>query len=309
MTNKNFSNLVGQEEVKRKLDFYANAQNATGKSPFIMLSGAKGLGKTQFARSYSDSLKNKDGSKRPFLEINCSTIPNANSFFSQIFLPIIMHNEITVFFDEAHCLPKDLTNAFLTIFNTEMESWKEFMYKDENYSFDFEKQNYVFATTELDKIFPPLKDRLSMIDFAPYKVSELGKIISTQSKVNIDESILDDIASTARGNARSAVKRAKEILLFIESSDFSVFNKEAWEKMKYILGIKSMGLSNIEVEILRILNERGDCTLQMLSSVTGMSRSALQRDAEIYLLRQGLLKIDGLRKITQKGKDILKTIQ
>jgi Holliday junction resolvasome RuvABC ATP-dependent DNA helicase subunit len=190
-----------------------------------------------------------------------------------------------------------------------MESWKEFMYKDENYSFDFEKQNYVFATTELDKIFPPLKDRLSMIDFAPYKVSELGKIISTQSKVNIDESILDDIASTARGNARSAVKRAKEILLFIESSDFSVFNKEAWEKMKYILGIKSMGLSNIEVEILRILNERGDCTLQMLSSVTGMSRSALQRDAEIYLLRQGLLKIDGLRKITQKGKDILKTIQ
>jgi hypothetical protein len=47
----------------------------------------------------------------------------------------------------------------------------------------------------------------------------------------------------------------------------------------------------------------------MLSSVTGMSRSALQRDAEIYLLRQGLLKIDGLRKITQKGKDILKTIQ
>ena len=309
MTNKNFSNLVGQEEVKRKLDFYANAQNATGKSPFIMLSGAKGLGKTQFARSYSDSLKNKDGSKRPFLEINCSTIPNANSFFSQIFLPIIMHNEITVFFDEAHCLPKDLTNAFLTIFNTEMESWKEFMYKDENYSFDFEKQNYVFATTELDKIFPPLKDRLSMIDFAPYKVSELCKIISTQSKVNIDESILDDIASTARGNARSAVKRAKEILLFIESSDFSVLNKEAWEKMKYILGIKSMGLSNIEVEILRILNERGDCTLQMLSSVTGMSRSALQRDAEIYLLRQGLLKIDGLRKITQKGKDILKTIQ
>ena len=309
MTNKNFSNLVGQEEVKRKLNFYANAQNATGKSPFIMLSGAKGLGKTQFARSYSDSLKNKDGSKRPFLEINCSTIPNANSFFSQIFLPIVMHNEITVFFDEAHCLPKDLTNAFLTIFNTEMESWKEFMYKDENYSFDFEKQNYVFATTELDKIFPPLKDRLSMIDFAPYRLSELGKIISTQSKVNIDESILDDIASTARGNARSAVKRAKEILLFIESSDFSIFNKEAWENMKYILGIKSMGLSNIEVEILRILNERGDCTLQMLSSVTGMSRSALQRDAEIYLLRQGLLKIDGLRKITQKGKDILKTIQ
>jgi Holliday junction resolvasome RuvABC ATP-dependent DNA helicase subunit len=78
--------------------------------------------------------------------------------------------------------------------------------------------------------------------------------------------------------------------------------------MKYTLGIKPMGLSNIEVEILEILNDRGDCTLQMLSSVTGMSRSALQRDAETYLLRQGLIKIEGLRKITQKGKDILKIL-
>jgi|TARA_R110000765_G_scaffold376037_1_gene466743 Holliday junction resolvasome RuvABC ATP-dependent DNA helicase subunit len=309
MTSNNFSNLVGQEEVKRKLGFYADAQNATGKSPFIMLSGAKGLGKTQFARSYSNSLKNKDGSKRPFLEINCSTIPNASSFFTQIFLPIVMNNEVTVFFDEAHCLPKDLTNAFLTIFNTEMESWREFMYKEENYSFDFEKQNYIFATTELDKIFPPLKDRLSMIDFAPYEVGELGEIVRSQSKVNIEDDILQDVASTARGNARSAVKRAKEILLFVESRDCPTFNKKAWDEMKYILGIKPMGLSNIEVEILRILDERGDCTLQMLSSVTGMSRSALQRDAEIYLLRQGLLKIDGLRKITKKGVDLLKMVK
>ena len=190
-----------------------------------------------------------------------------------------------------------------------MVSWKEFMYKDENYSFDFEKQNYIFATTELDKIFPPLKDRLSLIDFAPYKISELGSIILSQSNTNIDKSILNDIASTARGNARSAVKRAKEIQLFMESNSYSVFNKECWKKMKYILGIKSMGLSNIEVEILNILNDRGDCTLQMLSSVTGMSRTALQRDAEIYLLKQGLIKIDGLRKITQKGKDLIKSME
>jgi Holliday junction resolvasome RuvABC ATP-dependent DNA helicase subunit len=65
-----FDTLIGQEEVKRKLNFYAEAQNATSKSPFILLNGAKGLGKTQFARSYSEALKNRDGSKRPFLEIH-----------------------------------------------------------------------------------------------------------------------------------------------------------------------------------------------------------------------------------------------
>ena len=73
-----FKNLVGQDEVKRQLSFYADAQNKTGLAPFLMLSGAKGLGKTEFAKRYASSLKNKDGKTRAFLEINCSTIKNAN---------------------------------------------------------------------------------------------------------------------------------------------------------------------------------------------------------------------------------------
>jgi Holliday junction resolvasome RuvABC ATP-dependent DNA helicase subunit len=79
--------------------------------------------------------------------------------------------------------------------------------------------------------------------------------------------------------------------------------------MKYTLGIKPMGLSNIEVEILDILNDRGDCTLQMLSSVTGMSRTAIQKDAEVYLLKKDLIKIDGLRKITSRGKNVLQKLE
>ena len=103
-----FNKLIGQEEVKRTLSFFAKAQNKNGIAPFLMMSGAKGLGKPEFAKEDASNLKNKDGSKRPFLEINCSTIKNANAFFEQIFLPIVMHNEITILLDEAHMLPKDL---------------------------------------------------------------------------------------------------------------------------------------------------------------------------------------------------------
>ena len=124
-----------------------------------MLSGAKGLGKTEFAKRYASSLKNKDGETRAFLEINCSTIKNANSFFEQIFLPIVMHNEITILFDEAHMLPKDLVNAFLTIFNTEKGSYKEFHHAEQIFAFDFTKQCFIFATTEMDKLFPPCYQR------------------------------------------------------------------------------------------------------------------------------------------------------
>ena len=78
MKTTTYKNLVGQKEVKKQLTFYSEAQNKTGTAPFLMLSGAKGLGKTEFAKRYASSLKNKDGDTRAFLEINCSTIKNAN---------------------------------------------------------------------------------------------------------------------------------------------------------------------------------------------------------------------------------------
>ena len=84
-----------------------------------MLSGAKGLGKTEFAKAFAKNLVDNDGDKRAFLELNCSTIKNNEQFFEQIFLPLIADNEITILFDECHALPQDLTMAFLTIFNAE----------------------------------------------------------------------------------------------------------------------------------------------------------------------------------------------
>ena len=309
ITKTIFKDLVGQDEVKRQLSFYAEAQNKTGIAPFLMLSGAKGLGKTEFAKQYAEALKNKDKSKRPFLEINCSTIKNANAFFEQIFLPIVMHNEITILFDEAHMLPKDLVNAFLTIFNTEKGSYKEYHHAEQIFQFDFTKQNFIFATTELDKLFAPFKDRLTIVDFRPYSVEELGEIVKlVASDIKFDKGLIADIAETTRGNARSAVKRAREIMLYCESNNKPQYTKDDWGQMSHTLGIKPLGLSNIEVELLSILKERGNCSLQMLSAVTGMSRTAIQKEAELYLLKRGLMKINGVREISGKGMNILRKI-
>jgi len=46
--------------------------------------------------------------KKPLLELNCSTIRNNRQFFEQIFIPVIMNNDITLLMDECHNLPKDL---------------------------------------------------------------------------------------------------------------------------------------------------------------------------------------------------------
>jgi Holliday junction resolvasome RuvABC ATP-dependent DNA helicase subunit len=304
-----FPDLVGQEDVKRKLDFYLDAQEATQTFPFTLFHGPRGNGKTEFARATCKNIKNKDGDNREFVEINAGTIKNAQQFFEQVFVPVIQNNEISVVIDEVHALPKDLMTVFLTAFNTEKGHSKEVFWRDAYYNFDFKKQAYIFATTEADKLFPPFKDRLLTIDFVPYSVDEVGRIIKLIAPtVKFEDDILPDVAETVRSNARSAVQRAKQILLYNAATHKNEFGSKDWNSLKSRVGIRPLGLSNIEVEILRTLKARGDCSLQMLSAVTGMSRSALQRDCEVYLLQKGLMKIDGQRKLTAEGSNILKKI-
>lgn len=299
-----FDSLIGQNHIKRQLKFYVDAYKATQTTPFIMFNGAKGLGKTEFSKQFAKELK------KPLLEINCSTIKNNQQFFEQIFMPVIMDNEITILFDEAHALPKELVMAFLTVFNVEGSKRKSLEWRDSTFEFNFEKQTFIFATTELDKLFAPFKDRLTIIDFKPYSEEELGQILQKKLDwVSFEDGVMDNIAPTLRGNARAAVKRSIEISMYCESRNTAKFGQKEWKSLCDLLGINPSGLSNTEMEILNILKERGDCTLAMLSAATGLSRTAIQRDAEIYLLRKGAIKIEGTRKITNLGIRILSGVK
>ena len=307
--NDYFSHLIGQDNVKKKLNFYLKAYHATSVCPFLNLVGAKGLGKTLFAKEFAKNLKNKDGSKRPFLELNCSTIKNNAQFFEQIFIPLIMNNEITILFDEAHALPKDLTMAFLTIFNTEKTNKKEFVYDEQTFEFDFTKQTFIFATTESDKLFPPLKDRLSTVDFEPYNTNNLGEIIKLNCDgINFSDEALQKLSLTVRGNARNAVMRSKEIVLYCESENQNTFEVSDYLQLTDLLGILPHGITCTEKQILEILADRGSCKLQTLSAITGLSPTSLRRDHEVYLLRKNFMQIDGERKITNFGKSLIESI-
>lgn len=308
MNNKDyFPDLVGQHAVKKKLGFYLEAFNKTEMCPFLNLIGAKGLGKTEFAKAFARNLRNKDGDKRSFLELNCSTIKNNEQFFEQIFMPLVSDNEITILFDECHALPLDLTMAFLTIFNTEKNSRKNFEWNEATFEFNFKKQTFIFATTESDKMFPPLKDRLTTIDFEPYSSEELGEIIKLCTPdVIFADGVIDKIAPTVRNNARSAVKRAKEISLYCGATEKAYFNELDFNELADHVGILPLGISYTEKQILSALRE-GSCTLTGLSAKLGLSKTAVQRDHELYLLNKNLMEIDGKRKITPQGLEICKS--
>jgi len=310
MTNNNyFPDLVGQENVKKKLSFYLDAFEKTGVCPFLNLIGAKGLGKTEFAKAFAKNLYNEDGDRRSFLELNCSTIKNNEQFFEQIFLPVIADNEITVLFDECHALPVDLTMAFLTIFNSEKDNRKTFEFNEMSFEFNFKRQTFIFATTESDKIFPPLKDRLTTVDFEPYTQSELAQIIKlcTPDILYINNS-LQKVASTVRNNARSAVKRAKEITLYCGAKEKNILGLNDFADLCDQVGILPFGLTYTEKQILEVLNNCGSATLTGLAAKIGLSKTALQRDHELYLLNKNLMEIDGKRKITSHGLKLCESL-
>ena len=302
-TTDMFEGLIGQDTLKSRLNFYSDAKKATGTLPFLLFNGAKGLGKTEFAKAFAKSLG------KPMIEINCSTIRNAEQFFEQVFIPAILDKDVTILLDEAHALPKDLEMAFLTIFNIEGAKTKRFEFGESSLLFEFERQTFLFATTELDKLFPPFKDRLTQLDFEPYSGKELGSIIQKKMDwIDFRDNILDEICETVRGNARSAIKRALEVSAYAEVNNTSTFGKKEWKSLCDLLGIMPYGINATELQVMRILKERGACTLQMLSAVTGMSRTALQKDAEVFLLKNGFMRIDGKREITGKGAKALERI-
>jgi Holliday junction resolvasome RuvABC ATP-dependent DNA helicase subunit len=300
--HKYFPDLVGQNSVKKKLSFYLEAFAKTGMCPFLNMVGAKGLGKTEFAKAFGKNLYNNDGDRRTFLELNCSTIKNNEQFFEQIFLPIIADNEITVLFDEAHALPQDLTMAFLTIFNAEKNAQKRFEWDGMTFTFNFKQQTFIFATTESDKIFPPLKDRLTTVDFEPYTVDELGQIIKLCAPDAIfGDGCIEAVASTVRNNARSAVKRAQEISLYCGSKESWFFGLDNFKELCDSVAILPHGITYTEKQILEALNNCGSSTLTGLAAKIGLSKTALQRDHELYLLGKNFMEIDGKRKITKTG--------
>lgn len=301
-----FAKLVGQEEVKRKLNFYLEAYSKTSTVPFLNFIGAKGLGKTEFVRKFSEGLIGYDNNRKPFLELNSSTINSARHFFEQVYLPHIQDKEVVLFFDEAHCLPKDFSYALLSIFNTENKTVKEYVSGENTYSFDFKKQHFIFATTESDKVFSPLRDRLTVIEFADYSTEDLRQIfLINLPNIEFDEDALNLLAETSRSNARSCVLRSKEVETYCRNFAVDKFTMEDAKKLFYILGILPHGLNRIEWQILNILRSQGQCSLSMLSAKTGLSRTSIQRDHELYLLRKGFLTIDGFRTITSRGCKVL----
>lgn len=304
-----FSDLIGQESAKRKLEFYIDSFQTNKLVPHLMFVAPRGNGKTTLAQHFADSLKEYDP-ERKTLMINCSGLKNIKQFFVQIVVPHIMDKNVTVVFDEASEIPRDVTMALLTILNPNPAHKNTFVYDDSVVDFDFRKVSFIFATTEAQSIFHALMDRCERIDLEEYSIEQLGQIIkrNVAKGLKIEKEALAAAASALRGNARKAQQMAEKITAYAQSRKIDSFTMDDWNSLCHTLDILPLGLTRLELQILKILSQNKDVTLTRLSAITGLSRESLQRELELFLSKHGLISIQPAlgRNITSKGQNYLK---
>ena len=301
-----FADVVGQNAAKRRMTFYQQCYTKSGMMPNSMIVAQKGGGKTFMAKALGQHLMREGEAKaKPFLEINCASLKNIRQFFNNVVIPHMIDKDITILFDEASEMPKDMEMGLLTILNPNKNHRNEFAVDDYVVDFDFRRHTFMFATSEPHKVFHALMDRLDRIDLEEYKNDELGKIVSVNlPDVKFEDGLLTNIATVLRGNARAAQKMANNIEMFHGAK--GSFTSKLWEELRNTLGILPMGLNRIEVQVLRALSEVGECSLTNLAAKTGMTADALRRDFEMYLQKMNLMQIDRSgRSITAKGREYL----
>lgn len=308
-----FNEMIGQSKVKSILGFYIEAFEKTEILPHLFIVGQRGQGKTMLATQVAKNLHSSTfGRVKPMLTINCSTLKNVRQLVEDIFLQYTRDQHITVFFDEVHEMPIPIQNCLLTVLNPNKNNTNTLRFEDYNIEFDFHKISFIFATTDPQKVITPLKDRCKMIHMEEYKKEDLAKIVESNSEdLTFDEATLHDIASVCRGNARNAALMAKDNLLqYARRHNIFDIDTKIWGQIRELLSIQPLGLEDTELQILKILEERGQCSLTNLSAVTGLSNQAIRSEFELYLLKHGLMQVvQGGRKITDKGLQYLKSIK
>jgi len=302
MPQENYSKIIGQDKVKKKLNFLLDGYNKTKILPHLIFVAPRGCGKTLIAQETANIMK-----REKTILVNCSTIKNVKQFLNQIMLPYVYNKDAVIIFDEASELPRDVTMALLTILNPNQNNMNEFTFDEGTYTFHFNLNSFIFCTTEAQKIFHALLDRLYRVDLEDYSYIDLGKIINSNLKLKnqtINEEILNEVASVCRGNARQAQSMANQVSSYLASKKSNELTRTGWNEIKDSLSIYPLGLTELELNVLKILKEHGEVRLTNLSAKTNLTKDMLQRNVELYLIRHSLIEVRPTgRALTKKGHD------
>tara|TARA_R110000796_G_scaffold249938_1_gene378282 strand:- start:1591 stop:2544 length:954 start_codon:yes stop_codon:yes gene_type:complete len=310
MDRKYFEKLIGQETAKKNLGFLIENYRDSSFMPHLLLVAPRGTGKTMLARGVAKYLvlEGEDSPKNGE-EINCADIKNVSAFKEFLF-EYVIDKDVTIHLDEASELPRQAQMLLLSILETNDSNKTEVFLDGDPYEFDFLRQTFIFSTTDAQKINRALQDRLKRIDLQNYDNLQMAKILElylSNNDIYVSREVSTLAATTLRGSARRAVEMSNFVKAFLNRKNEDEFLLERWNEYKTGLCIMPLGISHLELNILRVLNRQKGTSLTQLAAVTGMSPESLRQDGETFLLKNFLMKIEAPfgRVITAKGRLLL----
>jgi Holliday junction resolvasome RuvABC ATP-dependent DNA helicase subunit len=313
LIDETYAPCVGQDRVKTQMRFNLKGLAHTQYLPHTLFIAERGAGKTflcgETAKAIAKIRKEAHGAtKVNLIEANGAVLKSVKVLFEQIVLPHLSNEQVAVLFiDEFHEIGEKVRAVLLSILQPTKDKTTTFTYDGGDVTFDFRRISVLAATTEGQKIFPALRDRFSEINLEEPTRDDLAEIMRRNlDKCVASDSALTDIASYCRGNCRSAVKMAGNVSNFCHNND-TRFRIEHVKELVKIVNIYPLGVSPQELAIMRHLAKDTRLSMKSLCARTGLTGAA-QQDAEKFLLRHGLLTIDGERKLTVRGHQYLKDL-
>ena len=304
------TDIIGQKAIKARLNIYKNSYQMNGVIPFILMEGSRGGGKTKLTRDFRETLVRPDGTTPPMLEVNGASIKSADSFFEQIF-PVWESEGACLFIDEIHKIHPKLETIFLTALEKSKNPVRNVSYDSREgirltYTFDFRKMSFISATTDRQQLSKAFNDRLTKIPLAGYSDDELFQIFKLNCDTNVDTVSKDLIKSRFRGHPRNCCELAENLDFFAAAHGVESINDSQFNEFCLTMAVFEHGLDESEMQILKILSERGEMSLNGLAAATMQSRQVVQKEYESILLQKGLMDISGKRSLTQKGREFSK---
>ncbi|MEY2716493.1 MAG: hypothetical protein RIT24_2836 [Planctomycetota bacterium] len=237
---KAFGEMVGQDAIQSTL----RAELAAGRVPHAFLfAGSRGVGKTTTARILARCLNCEkgptvepcgvcplcksilDGSNPDVIEVDAAShtgVDDVRQLRDRIAFAAMLSRYRVVILDEAHMLSKGAWNALLKTLEEPPPGVV-----------------FVLATTELQKVPDTIRSRCQLLQFRRIGDSDIKarlRMIADAEGVQVDDAVLDEIATTSKGGMRDAETALERVLQLARDHD-GPFDLAALREMTQRLGV------------------------------------------------------------------------